>query len=125
MLTKMYVFMSACTGGELDDHNTGALHDTLNNQRWVWEPLKGVYKGAEEDSVVVQVDDFSDVGSLVRIAEQYNQESIMIRDARGKCFLYYLNDRRMESIGLMFQTDIKPTTDSYSMNMSGLYFYTL
>ncbi|CAK1256730.1 SAM-dependent methyltransferase [Klebsiella phage vB_Kpl_K59PH2] len=104
-LNKMMVLVSAECAGLHDDDNadrTAELRQWIGNSyRHRFSSALGKYDGNTENSFLIQVDDFRDVGYIANKAAEMNQESIMIVDARDKAFLYYPATKALEPIGIM------------------------
>ncbi|QGF20952.1 hypothetical protein MA13_gp08 [Pectobacterium phage MA13] len=126
-LPNMLVVMSACQSALADlknDSNTAELNRLLSYS-YHYGPAMGCYKGKLEDSFVVQVDDFREVGHLVELAERFKQESILLVDSRDKAFLYVLGTKEMRPLGPLYQTDrIPESADAFTL-YNGLYYYTI
>lgn len=60
---------------------------------WKAEPVKGCYKGQEEDSFKVNVNDPIDLGVVDAAARHFEQESYLVIDAERIAWLYYLKGR--------------------------------
>lgn len=128
MLNRLFVFMSAARGqsSSIDERNHNSLCRTLSQDlEYEFDEVNGVYKGEAERSVMVQVQDFNQIGLLIKEAVTYSQESILIMDARKKCFLFYPASNTMEYIGTMWVSDTKPLgVDAYT-EANGQFLYTL
>lgn len=125
MLTKLHVILSACKQAPLDDRNTGLLARWLSDNNFVYEHVTGSYKGVEEQSFIVQCDDFAQVDQLVRRSRSYDQESVLLIDARQKCFLYYPASKQLDYIGRWYKgvPESNPT-DSFTI-INGEYHYVI
>ena len=126
-LTRMLVVLSACTGGPLDEYNTGALAIELENLGLAYDDATGWYNGVTEASFIVQCSDFVDVGKLVNLAAGYAQESVLLVDARNKAFLIYCSGSRMEALGYLMHKDISNVgavlpTVAYTQVGTGVYY---
>lgn len=104
-LNKMMVLVSAECSDLCESDNEDR---TAELRRWVgnlyrhrFSSALGKYNGNTENSFLIQVDDFRDIGYIADKAAEMNQESIMILDARDKAFLYYPATKALEPIGIM------------------------
>lgn len=104
-LNKMMVLVSAECSDLCDSENADR---TSELRHWIGTSFRhrfssalGKYNGNTENSFLIQVDDFRDVGYIAEKAAEMNQESILILDARDKAFLYYPATKALEPIGIM------------------------
>lgn len=104
-LNKMMVLVSAecsdLSAEENADRTAELRHWIGNSFRHRFSSALGKYNGNTENSFLIQVDDFRDVGYIADKAIAMNQESILILDARDKAFLYYPASKALEPIGIM------------------------
>lgn len=104
-LNKMMVLVSAECSDLCDSENadrTAELRHWIGNSyRHRFSSALGKYNGNTENSFLIQVDDFRDVGYIADKAAEMNQESILILDARDKAFLYYPATKALDYIGNM------------------------
>lgn len=84
----------------------------------------GHWMGQEERSLVVQCEDFADIGYLINRAKEHNQEAILIVDANDNAFVYWINTRVLESNGPMYKSKDVPSSESHTF-FNGYYYYTL
>ncbi|APU00341.1 hypothetical protein fHeYen301_8 [Yersinia phage fHe-Yen3-01] len=105
-LNRMLVVMSACTSSGSDVANTNKLRMRLHDEGLRFDEAEGCYKGVAEASFVVQCANFSQVGDLVNMADSYEQESVMLVDARNKAFLLYCKGCTMKSLGYIQMKDM-------------------
>ena len=125
MLTKLHVIFSASKQSSEDQRNTSLLARWLSDNGFVSEQVTGSYKGVEEQSFIVQCDDFAQVDQLVRRAKYYEQESVLIIDARQKCFLYYPDTKQLDYIGRWYKgTPESNPTASFTI-INGEYHYVI
>lgn len=104
-LNRLLVVMSVERSGLTQQDNeqaTSRFKTWLTECEYPYDEAVGYYKGAQENSFVIQCLDFSDVGRLQEEAALAGQECIMIVDARSKAFLYYPDKCKLDYIGLMY-----------------------
>lgn len=105
-LTRLLVVISACKGRPLDEYNMGLLRHDLSHAGLSYDKAVGCYNGVTEDSLIVQCDDFEAVGKVVKLAAGYDQESVLLVDARNKAFLLYCSGSRIDSLGYIMHKDM-------------------
>ena len=100
--------------------NVRQAEQDMNTMGIKFERLLGVYKGSEEVSLMVT--DMSHVRTIIGMAKEFNQESILLRDNENNCTLQYLSkpnwdmSNRFESIGKLKQVGVDEAlqSDSYT-----------
>lgn len=89
---------------------------------------QGRYEGVTEPVLAVQCKDFQAVALLVDAARRFEQESVMLVDARNKAFLLYTVDCRMLSLGLLFEAKDADLSIPLPVNhtiLNGNLYYTV
>lgn len=98
------VFISAFVAGEKRVFNEIG-HQVLKRKLLAQDLIEcvGVYKGTMEMSLGIVLGhpkhQVTHIDMLLGIAKSGKQESIMLRDELGRCFLIYTSDGRREYIG--------------------------
>lgn len=106
LVNRMYtVFISGARKDRVALANSCAHKDLKNDLKGVsrldFVECQGVYKGTKEASYVGHVPDLQTVHTLLTLASQYGQESILVVDWDANAFLFY-TDNTMEYIGKMY-----------------------
>lgn len=68
------------------------------------KPMKGVYKGKEENSWLICITGQEQRRKLVDLAREYKQESILFSGIDRTCTLHYIEDGREEILGVLTET---------------------
>lgn len=134
-LNRFMVVLSAYRADRSEHENERSmfnLEDQISSEsrRFQYDKAQGVYKGEHEPALAVQCSDFTDVGMLLQWAREYSQESILLVDARGKAFLLYCEDSRLEPLGNIYTHHVKEygepaqVPNSYTV-MNGIMYYTV
>jgi len=98
------VILSACQGNHLDPMNTEHLKAILEESKALFAKVKGVYKGVEEMSFMVVLQEDVQLKILKEIAfETFNQESILYRDNENRAYLH-MNDGSEVYLGKLVKT---------------------
>lgn len=86
------------------------------------------YQGVSGPVLAVQCKDFQDVSILVEQARKFEQDSVMLVDARMKAFLMYTKDCHMESLGMLMAQQNPNLTIPLPVThtiLNGTLYYTL
>ena len=127
-LNRMLVVLSAERtemSAELNAERTGDLEGRLVADNFSYDKAEGCYKGDKEVSFVVQVENFREVLMLLRMSHDYQQECIMLVDARNKAFLLYNDKRSMVGLGRLQTSPCEPLSeyvDAYT-KLGDTYYY--
>lgn len=123
-MAKFTVLMSACLSTLTQTQNaqrTAALHCELKRHSLDVVPCEGVYKGVKEASFAIPVNYEFVVKALSEIAQEYEQESILvINNTTNDAELIFLNLRavdRVEPAGKWTKTtgwDCRENHDNYT-----------
>lgn len=125
-LNRMHVVLSACLPEAGNKTRTDEMESRLIHEGYAYDKAEGCYKGAVEDSFVVQVTSFPDVLELMRMSQDFQQESVLLVDARNKAYVLYNHTSRMDYLGALTESNWKPTTehvDAYT-KVGDVYYYT-
>lgn len=127
-LNRFIVVISACRGTGKDDVYAQELEDYISKCRYSYDKVEGCWRGVKEAALAVQINDFTDVGKLLNLARENEQESILLVDARQRAFLLQCNGSELENLGYMTCRDTRtdglphPLPDSYTVNGHYMYF---
>lgn len=84
---------------------TAELHLALHERDLTFVPARGFYKGSEERSVVVLIDDSDDYDFVLALAfERFEQESVLVVDANYVARFVYAKGG-IERAGMMVKVD--------------------
>jgi hypothetical protein len=106
---------------------TDNLERFLDEIKASYIKCKGVYKGEAEISFLVKIPSNEIEFGLSDIAfKEFDQESVLIQDSQGKCFLKYANGST-EDIGKLTSITEKEAEkiDAYTKLPSGKYLATV
>jgi hypothetical protein len=81
-------------------NNTRKIVSLFKKSGMNFKIAQGCYKGISEISFIVPICNHS---SIVKLAKQYNQESILLVDSIGNAKLSYVESYIKQSIGKMFE----------------------
>lgn len=126
-LNRMHVVLSAELAGAQDNaRNTEFLERRLVADGFNYDPAEGCYKGVTEASFVVQVESFPEVLQLLTISDEFEQESVLLVDARGKGYILYNKKSEMTALGKLMESIYNPVSehvDAYT-KVGDTYYYT-
>lgn len=128
-ITQQVIILSANQNDNNHERNR-QLHQNLkaclDDCGFTSKDAIGVYKGQEEDSLVVLVNNQTDIETVKDFAfKSFNQESILYQDANQEAYLLY-QDGTTEQLGRLEQVNPKlvETLDSYTV-MDGRVYTTI
>jgi hypothetical protein len=76
------------------------LRQELLNNMFYFKEVAGSYKGHSEKGFAIVVQDTADVLTLQDIADEYAQESVLVLDEERQAFLFYMDGKPKELLGL-------------------------
>lgn len=98
------VVMSAeQTNNSMNESRTAAMRTELARTNLQFEQAMGSYRGIQEQSFVVVLDNPSQLEFILDLASEYQQESILIRSADGSVELAYANGQTVRLPGSLQQ----------------------
>jgi hypothetical protein len=112
-------FLVFALNTDLDSYEKNILHDAgiMPNQ---YKQLQGMYKGQGEGSYLVDID-FLD--TVLRLAKEYNQESILIVDEIRDASLYYIETGSTIRLGKFQQVKDTKGLDAFTIDLSSGLVY--
>lgn len=128
-LNRMHVVLSAELVGRSAESNaacTAELESRLVADNWPYDVAEGCYKGSKEVSFVVQVASFPEVLMLMRMSQDFEQESVLLVDARNKGYILYNKRSDMTALGRLNESYCDPSSehvDAYT-KIGDTYYYT-
>lgn len=129
-LNRFIVVISAHKSQEsldINTKNTDRLRGQLRSEGlcFQFDEVQGMYKGEAEPAFAVQCNDFSDVGTLLYRAREYNQESIMLIDARKRAYLLFCDTSELVYLSTLYSRSADseiPRPDNYTLHGDVLYY---
>lgn len=125
-LNRMHVVLSACRTGADNQSRTDELESRLLHEDFAYDAAEGCYKGEREASFVVQVRSFPEVLELMQMSQDFQQESVMLVDARGKGYILFNDAPGMVALGAFSTSFTEPLSeyvDAYT-KVGDIYYYT-
>ena len=125
-ITKQVVILSATRPQdsiENTNFRTNTLRGILGDIRLPFNEATGVYKGQQETSFVVVINDEQDLENLKSFAfKSFDQESILLQDSNQEAYLIYSNNR-IERLGRLEQVskEVAQDLDSYTIMNNNYY----
>lgn len=131
-LNRFTVVLTAHRADRSEHGNDKAQEELINfvenREQFTYDEGQGRYQGVSEPVLAVQCKDFKSVSLLVEQARKYEQESVMLVDARNKAYLLYTQDCHMLSLGLLFEVKDADLSIPLPVNhtiLNGNLYYTL
>lgn len=128
-ITQQIIILSANQNDGNNEKNR-QLHENLKacltDCGFRYKEATGVYKGQEEDSFVVLVNNETDIQTVKDFAfKSFNQESVLYQDVNQEAYLLYQNGTTKQ-LGRLEQVNSKlvETLDSYTV-MDGRVYATV
>lgn len=81
----------------------------------------GVYRSEPEKSILVVFNELTELELVKRIADSFNQESILVSNEVRKSHLFYLKTREKQEIGILKRVENVSNLDAYTV-MNGLFY---
>ena len=125
-LNRMHVVLSACRPGADNQSRTDELESRLLNEDFAYDAAEGCYKDEREASFVVQVRSFPEVLELMKMSQDFQQESVLLVDARGKGYILFNDARGMVALGKFntaYTDPLSDYVDAYT-KIGDTYYYT-
>lgn len=125
-LNRMHVVLSACRPEADNQSRTDEMESRLLHEGYVYDKAEGCYKGVSADSFVVQVESFPEVLMLMRMSQDFQQESVLLVDARNKAYILDNHSSRIDSLGNLTESSWEPSSehvDAYT-KVGDTYYYT-
>ncbi len=101
-------------------HNMGIA---LHNLKFKYCAAVGAYEHNIESSYVVEIDNNSDLRTLISLAKEYDQDCVLYADKHRVASLRYPNGN-IENIGRLECVDKKVATALGNYTKAGGYYYT-
>ena len=125
-ITQQVIILSADQNDNNYERNR-QLHENLKacltDCGFTFKEATGTYKGRTEDSVVVLVNNQTDIETVQDFAfKSFNQESVLYQDANQEAYLIY-NDGKTEQLGRLEQVNPKltETLENYTVMDGRVY----
>lgn len=119
------VYIIALNSGHSEDGELSIIHRALNLNREQIKPVIGCYKGELENSYVIPVNPVS-LGSVLALAREYNQESILSLDSTRNAYLIpaqTINDEEYLGQFVSVPAIVAKQQDSYTYDPSTDTYY--
>ena len=125
-ITQQIIILSANQNDGRHERNR-QLHENLkaclDDCHFKYKEATGLYKGQEETSLVVLVNNETEIQTVKDFAfKGFNQESVLYQDANQEAYLIY-NDGKTEQLGRLEQVNPKltETLDNYTVMDGKVY----
>lgn len=127
-LNRLCVVLSACRGVDAttDALATAELSSRLTHECFEFDRAEGCYKGVKEVSFVVQAGSFQEVLEVMQMSADFEQESVMLVDARNKAYILFNDKPDMVALGKLNESTYEPMSEyveSYT-KLGAVYYYT-
>lgn len=104
MMNVYYCIFSAMKSDETDavnKMNHSTAHSELLNHGLRCDVVEGMYEGEHELSYLVQCRSVACLDKVLGIARQYKQESVLVCDADGNSYLFFVESALIQNLGKM------------------------
>jgi hypothetical protein len=118
-LTWFVILSAQKTGRKDNDIRHNNLKRRLTDEKYQFIEAKGCYKGDKEDCFIVTLDNpngyfYFKIPHLKDIANDYDQESILVRDNEGYCTLHYVKTGDISNAGQWHEVSEYEHPDCYT-----------